>query len=141
MPQKSIWRAVAQPRWANGCGVARTVGFADAASRSGRRIVEEVVDLARGFGIHARHMLQVGNRRALDRLQGAEMAQQRTFSCRPDTGDFLQSGLADVFLAFLAVRTDRETMRLVAHPLHEIQHRIARLELDRLAAGNEEGLA
>ncbi len=62
------------------------------------------------------------------------MAQQRTFPCWSDAGDLLQSGLADVLLAFLAVRTDRETVRLVAQPLHEIQHRIARLELDRLAA-------
>ena len=102
--------------------------------------MEEVVDLARGFGVHAGHMLEVGNRRTLDRLQGAEMAQQRTFSCRPDAGDFLQAGLADVLLAFLAMRTDREAMRFVAQPLHEIQHRITRLELDRLATGNEERL-
>ena len=31
-------------------------------------------------------------------------------------------------------------MRLVAQPLHEIKHGVARLELERLAAGHEEGL-
>ena len=39
------------------------------------------------------------------------------------------------------VRADGEAVRLVAQPLHEIEHRVARLQHERLAAGHEEGLA
>ena len=45
------------------------------------------------------------------------------------------------FLRFCRCEPIGEAMRLVAQPLHEIEHRIARLELHRLAARNEEGLA
>ena len=41
----------------------------------------------------------------------------------------------------LAVRADHEPVRLVAQPLDEIEHGVARLELDRLAVGHEQGLA
>ncbi len=45
------------------------------------------------------------------------------------------------FFRARAVRADREAVRLVAQPLHEIQHGVARLQLERLARGHEEGLA
>src|SRR6185436_15239166 len=38
------------------------------------------------------------------------------------------------------VRADGEAMRLVAQPLDEIKHRIARLQHEALAARHEEGL-
>src|SRR6516162_5192254 len=78
--------------------------------------------------------------RALDRLERPEMVEQRALASRADAGDFLQPRLADVAPAPDAVRADREAMRLVAQPLDEIEHRIARLELERLPAGQEEGL-
>ena len=74
---------------------------------------------------------QIGERGALDRLQRAEMMQQRALARRADAGDFLQAGLADVLLAARAVRADGEAMRLVAQPLDEIEHRIARRQLER----------
>ena len=103
--------------------------------------MKEIIDLARRFGVDAGNVFEVGHRGALDRLQGAEVAQQRALARRADAGDLLQAGLADVLLALLPMRADGEAMRLVAQPLHEIEHRIARLELERLAARNEEGLA
>src|SRR5262245_42838441 len=66
------------------------------------------------------------------------MVQQRPLAGRADAGDFLQAGLADVAPAPDAVRPDCETMRLVALPLHEVEHGIARPELERLASRLEE---
>src|SRR3954454_24741230 len=100
-----------------------------AASRWGlaaRGFVEEIVDLASGLFIDARHLRQIAERGALDRFQGAEMVQQRAFARWADAGDFLQAGLADVLLAAGAVRSDGEAVRLVAQPLDEIKQRIAR---------------
>ena len=42
------------------------------------------------------------------------MAQQRALAGRPDAGDLLQAGLADVAAAALAVGADGEPMRFVA---------------------------
>src|SRR5665811_1792388 len=69
------------------------------------------------------------------------MAQQRALAGRPDARNFLQAGLADVLLAPRAVRADGEAVRLVAQPLDEIEQRVARRQLERRAAGHEEGLA
>src|SRR5215831_378447 len=105
-----------------------------------RALVEEVVDLARGLGADPGHLGEIGQRRALDRLERPEMVEQRALASRADAGDFLQPRLADVAPAPDAVGTDREAMRLVAQPLDEIEHRIARLELERLPPGQKEGL-
>src|SRR5215831_6697275 len=105
-----------------------------------RALVEEVVDLARGLGADPGHVGEIGQRGALDRLEGPEMVEQRALAGRADAGDFLQPRLADIAPAPDAVRSDREAMRLVAQPLDEIEHRIARLELERLPPGLEEGL-
>src|SRR6187455_538417 len=113
----------------------------DAGSAAWGGFMKEIIDLAGGFFVDAGNVFKVRHRRPLDRLQGAEVAEQRAFAHRADAGDLLQAGLADVLLALLAVRADGEAMRLVAQPLHEIEHRVARLELDRLASRNEEGLA
>ena len=103
--------------------------------------VEELIYLSRRLRINSRHLGEIGQARALDRFQRAEMAQQRALAGRPDPRDFLQAGLADVLLAPRAVRADGEAVRLVAQPLDEIEQRIARRQLERRAAGHEEGLA
>src|SRR5690242_19211002 len=66
--------------------------------RSARRsgaVVEEIVDLARRFGADPGDLGEVGRRGALDRLERAEMLQERALAGRADAGDFLQAGLAD----------------------------------------------
>src|ERR1043166_1201910 len=93
--------------------------------------VEKFEDPARAFGADARHLAEVGDRSALDFLQRSEMVQQRALARRPDAGDFLQAGLADILLAQLAMRADHKAMRLVAQPLDKIQHRITRLHFSR----------
>src|SRR5450755_3115479 len=101
--------------------------------------MEEFENLARALGADAGNLSEVGDRRPLDLLQSSEMHQQRALAGGADTWNFLQAGLADVLLAQLAMRADHEAMRLVAHSLDEIQHGIARLELDRLAIRHEQG--
>src|SRR5215831_20905539 len=95
-----------------------------------RAPVEEVVDLARGFRADSGHFGEIGRGCPLDRLEGSEMVEQRAFAGRTDAGDFLQPRLADIAPAANAVRADRETMRLVAQPLDEVEHGIARPELE-----------
>src|SRR5215472_1923750 len=102
------------------------------------RSMEEVIDPAGGFRTDAGNLLQVGNRCPLDRLEGAEVPQQRAFAGRADAGDFLEASFAQVAPAPLPVRADRKAMRLIAQPLDEIEHWIARPELERLAPGHEE---
>src|SRR5262245_25964462 len=108
-------------------------------SRS-RALVKKIVNLARGLGTDARNFGKVGGRRAFDGLERSEMVEQRALAGRPDTGDFLQSTLADVAPAPGAMRADRKTVGLVAQPLHEVQHRIARLELEGLPPRQKERL-
>src|SRR5262245_39542876 len=105
-----------------------------------RALVEEVVDLARGLGADSGHLGEVGDRRALDRLERPEMVEQRALAGRADAGDLLQTGLADVAPPPRPMRADGEAMRLVAQPLHEIEHGIPRPELEGLPPGLEEGL-
>ena len=93
--------------------------------------MEKIEDLAGAFGADARNHAEIGDRGALDLLQRSEMVQQRALARRADARNFLQTGLADVLLAQLAMRADDEAMRLVAQPLDEIEHGVARLELDR----------
>src|ERR1051326_1945172 len=71
----------------------------------------------------------------------AKGVQRRPLAGWPDAGDLLEAALAQIALAPGAVRADGETVRLVAQPLDEIQHRIARRQLERVAPGNEEGFA
>src|SRR6267378_201711 len=98
-----------------------------------RALVEEIVDLARGLGADAGNLGEILERGALDGLERPEMVKQRPLASWADAGDFLQPSLADIAPPPDAVRPDRETVRLVAQPLHEIEHGIARLELERLA--------
>src|SRR5437773_12538321 len=92
--------------------------------------VEKVENLASAYGTDARNLAEIGERRPFDFFQGPEVMQQRALARWPDAGNFLQAGLADILLAQLAMRADHEAVRLVAQPLDEIKHQIARLELD-----------
>ena len=69
-------------------------------------------------------------------LGRAEMLEQRAPARGADAGDLVERIGADGLAALGPVRADGEAVRLVAQPLHEIEHRVARLEHDRaLAAG------
>src|SRR6516165_3120711 len=61
-----------------------------------RALVEEVVDLACGLGADPGHLGEIGQCRALDRLERPEMVEQRALAGRADAGDFLQPRLADI---------------------------------------------
>ena len=69
------------------------------------------------------------------------MVQQRLFAARADPRDFVERRAADRHRPLGAVRADRETVRLVAQPLQEIEDRIARFERERRPAGLKEPLA
>src|SRR5262245_5957724 len=105
-----------------------------------RLLVKKVVDLARGLRADAGHLGEIGGSGALDRLERSEMVQQRALARRADAGNFLQPGLADVAPPPHPMGAHGEAMRLVAQALDEIEHRLARLELERLAPRQEEGL-
>src|SRR5215813_2969181 len=111
------------------------------AHASARPGMEKLKNFPRTLGTHARNLAKICHRRSLNLLQGSEVMQKCTFARRPDAGNFLQSGLADILGAPLAVRADHESVRLVSQTLDEIQYRIARLELDRLAVRQEQGFA
>ena len=113
----------------------------DRAATAHLPVVEEVVDRPRRRGIHARRLDQVLQGGALDRLDGAEMVQQRALAGRADAGDLVEGVLDQLALALGPVRADGEAVRLVAQALHEIERRIARRQLERRLARLEEGLA
>src|SRR5580704_8268619 len=108
---------------------------------SSRPLVKKFVNPPRRFGTDAFDLHQIGDRGALDGFQRAEVMQQRAFARRSDAGDLLQAGLAHIARTTRPVRTDGETMSLIAQPLDEIEHRIARRQLERVAAREEEGFA
>src|SRR5437764_165076 len=106
-----------------------------------RPSMEKIVDLACGFGIDPRNLLEIRDRGALDRFQGSEMPQERTLARRADSRNFLQACFANVASSALAMRAHGKAMCFVAQALDEIQHRVARLETKRLAPGHEKCLA
>src|SRR5260370_37500320 len=108
---------------------------------SSRPLMKELINPPRRFGTDAFDLHQVGDRGALDGFERAEVMQQRAFARRPDAGDLLQAGLAHIARPARPVRTDGETMGLIAQPLDEIEHRVARRQLERVAAREEEGFA
>src|SRR5580704_12270843 len=108
---------------------------------SSRPLVKKFVNPPRRFGTDAFDLHQVGDRGALDGFQRAEVMQQRAFARRSDAGDLLQAGLAHVACPARPVRADSETMSLIAQPLDEIEYRVARRQLERDAAREEEGFA
>src|SRR5471032_1184370 len=105
-----------------------------------RLLVEELIYLSCGLRINSGNIRKVGERRPLDGFHSAKMMQQGPLSRGPDAGDFLESGLANVFLAPRAVGADGEAVSLVTQPLDEIQQRIARRQLEGRAARHKEGL-
>src|ERR1700687_582083 len=116
--------------------------FASRSSSGARRpVMEEFVYPLRRFGTDALDLHQVGDRGALDRLERAEVVQQGALARRPDAGDFLPARLAYIARTPRRVRADGETMGLIAQPLDEVEHRIARRQLERVAAREEEGFA
>ena len=70
------------------------------------------------------------------------MLEQRAFAARADAGNLVEGIGADGLAALGAVGADGEAMGLVAQPLHEIEHRIARFQHHRpVAAGHMKMLA
>src|SRR5580700_11665030 len=106
-----------------------------------RPLVKKFVNPPRRFGTDAFDLHQVGDRGTLDGFQRAEVVQQRALARRPDAGDLLQARLAHVARPARPVRADGEAMGLVAQPLDEIEHRVARRQLERVAPREEEGFA
>jgi hypothetical protein len=103
-------------------------------------LMEKVVDLARGFRADARNFGEIADRRALDRLQGPEMMQQGPLAAGANARNLLQARFPDVAPPPHAMRPDCKPVRFITQPLHEIEYRIPRLELERLALRHEEGL-
>src|SRR5690348_1667210 len=82
---------------------------------SSPRLGMEIVEYPAGaLGAHPRNLAEIGDRSPFDLLQGSEMMQQGTFTRRADARNLLQTGLADILLAKLAVRADDEAVGLVA---------------------------
>src|SRR5262249_20913625 len=117
-----------------------TPWFASWVASSRRTVMKEGIDAARRFRTDPIDFHEIGRRGALDCLERAEMQQKREFAGRPDPGDLLQPGFAQIALATRPVRANRKAMRLVAQPLDEIKHRIARRQLERVPARHKEGL-
>ena len=103
--------------------------------------MEEVVDRARRRGIHARRLDQILEPRALNRLHGPEMMQQRALARRPDARNLVEWIFHQFALALGPMRADCESVSFVAQTLNEIQRRITRRELECGLARLEECLA
>ena len=69
------------------------------------------------------------------------MMQQRLLAPGADPGDLVERRMPDRLRSPGAVGADGEAVRLVAQPLQEIEHGIARVERERRAAGHEKSLA
>src|SRR5580704_9606505 len=102
--------------------------------------VKKIIDQPRGCGIYSRDFLEIGQGRAGNRLGGAESMEQGPLARRADPLDFVERAFGELLFAARPMGSDRETMRLVAQPLHEIKRRIAREQLERLQPGHKETL-
>ena len=67
--------------------------------------------------------------------------QQRLFAPGADAGNLVQRRADDRLRSAGAMAADRETMRLVAQSLQEVEHRVALGQGERLAPGLKELLA
>ncbi len=92
--------------------------------------MKKFVNPPRRFGTDALDLHQIGDRGTLDGFERAEVVQQRAFARRSDAGDLLQTGLAHIARPARPVRADGKTMGLIAQPLDEIEHRVARRQLE-----------
>src|SRR4051812_26676295 len=97
--------------------------------------MEVLIDLFRDRLADPRDLLEIGKPGPRDRPHRAEMMQQRLAPRRADAADLVELRAAERLLAACPVAADRETMRLVPQALQEVQHGVARIERDRLAAG------
>src|SRR5438105_5819100 len=102
--------------------------------------VEKIIDQPCGCCVYSRDFREIGEGRAGNRLGGAESVEQGPLARRADPLDFVERAFGELLFAARPMGSDRETMRLVAQPLHEIQRRIARRQLERLLAGHKETL-
>src|SRR6185437_5553089 len=100
-----------------------------------------VINLFRDSFADARHALDLGEAGAGDGARGAEMVQQRLFAFRADAGDLVERRAPERFRMPRTVGADGKAVRLVAQPLQEIEHRVARLERERRPSRHEESLA
>src|SRR6516165_6208028 len=116
------------------CSPRRPAIAAPQVPSSRRTVMKEGIDSARRFRADAIDFHEIGQRGALDCLERAEMQKKRALAGRPDPGDLLQARFAQIALATRPVRADRKAMRLVAQSLDEIEHRIARWQLERVPA-------
>ena len=103
--------------------------------------MKERINPPRGFRADTIDLYQIRDRSALDRLERAEVVEQRALARWANAGDLLQAGLAQIARPARAVRTDGEAMRLVAQTLDKIKHGITRRQAKRLAAGHKERFA
>src|SRR5262249_23564924 len=111
-------------------------------TRSLPPFVEEIVNGLRHRLADAGNRQEVVGAPAGHGLGGAEVREQRALALRADAGDVVERVDTDGLAALGAMGADGEAVRLVAQPLNEIEHRIARLEQQRLvAAGKVEMLA
>src|SRR5205085_2361666 len=88
-------------------------------------LVEMIVDQFRNPRGNAVDFAQVLDRGAADRLGGAESQQQGAFAARTDAADLVERALDHLLLAARAVRTDGETVDLIAQALDKIKDRVA----------------
>src|SRR5215475_11659709 len=103
-----------------------------------RRLVEELIYLSRGLRINSGDLGEIGQTRPLNRFHSAKMAQESPLAGGPDPWNFLQSGLAQIFLASNPMRADREAMRFIAQPFDEIEQGVARRQFEGVPARHEE---
>src|SRR4051794_15224488 len=99
--------------------------------------MEKLEYLACTLGADAWNLGEIGDRCGFDCFQRAEVMQQCAFARRTDSFDLLQAGLAHVLFAKLSMRTDDKAMCLVAQPLDEVEHGIARFKLQWRTVGDE----
>jgi hypothetical protein len=69
------------------------------------------------------------------------MAQQCPLAGWANPWDFLQPGLANIFLAADSMRADGKAMGFIAQPLDKIKQGISRRQFERVTARHEEGLS
>src|SRR5689334_11231742 len=89
-----------------------------------KKIINGLCHLGADAG-HALKILAAGARHSLGRT---EVLQQRTFACWADTGDFVERVDAQRLAALGTMGADGKAVSLVAQTLHEVKHRVARLQ-------------
>src|SRR5437660_9050587 len=102
--------------------------------------VKKIIDQPCGCCVYSRDFREIGQGRARNRLGGAESVEEGPLARRADPLDFVERALGELLFAARPMGSDRESMRLVAQPLHEIERRISRRQPERLLAGHEETL-